>query len=63
MAPDAKKLGPLFLSLFNAPVDDEPLTDEDKKALDEAEEDIRHNKVMSLDKLAQDLGIILGDRP
>ncbi len=63
MAPDGKKLDPVILSLFNAPVDDEPLTDEDKKALDEAEEDIRCGRVVSLKQLAQDMGITLGEKP
>jgi hypothetical protein len=60
MAPAAEKLDPVTLSLLNAPVDDEPLTEEDIKALEEADEDIRCGRVMSLEEVAKKPGIDLG---
>jgi hypothetical protein len=57
MAPLAKKLDPVTLSLLNAPVDDEPLTEEDIKALEEADEDIRRGDVMTTDELRRKLGL------
>lgn len=62
MAPPAEKLDPVTLSLLNAPVDDEPLTEEDEKALEEAEEDMRCGRVTSLEEVAKKLGIDLGQQ-
>ncbi len=60
MAPVAKKLDPVTLSLLNAPVDDEPLTKEDIKDIEASKEDIRCGRAISLEDLAQNLGIDLG---
>ncbi len=57
MAPVAKKLDPVTLSLLNAPVDDEPLTEEDIKEIEEADEDIRRGDVMSTEELKRRLGL------
>lgn len=57
MAPAAEKLDPVTLSLLNAPVDDEPLTEEEIKALEEADEDIRRGDVMTTDELRRRLGL------
>jgi len=57
MAPVAKKLDPVTLSLLNAPVDDEPLTEEDLKALEEADEDIRRGDVLATEELRRKLGL------
>jgi hypothetical protein len=57
MVPVAKKLDPVTLSLLNAPVDDEPLTEEDIKALEEADEDIRRGDVMTTEELKRRLGL------
>ncbi len=46
---------PVWLALMNAPEDDEPLTDEDLKALDEAREDREHGRTISLDEYARQL--------
>jgi len=62
MAPVAKKLDPVTLSLLNAPVDDEPLTEEEIKDIEASEEDIRHGRVISIEDLAKNLGIDL-DKP
>jgi hypothetical protein len=60
MAPVDEKPDPVTLSLLNAPVDDEPLTEEDNEALEEADEDIRGGRVTSLEEVAKKLGIELG---
>lgn len=57
MAPVAKKLDPVTLSLLNAPVDDEHLTEEDVKAIEEADEDIRRGDVMTTNELKRRLGL------
>jgi hypothetical protein len=57
MAPVAEKLDPVTLSLLNALVDDEPLTEEDLKALEEADEDIRRGDVMTTEELKRRLGL------
>jgi hypothetical protein len=62
MAPVAKKLDPVTLSLLNAPVDDEQLTQEEIKDIEASEEDIREGRVISIEDLAKNLGIDL-DKP
>jgi hypothetical protein len=42
---------PVLVALLSAPEDDEPLTDEDIRALDEAREDREHGRTISLDEL------------
>lgn len=44
-------------SLNNALIDKEPLTDEEKKAIEEAKEDIKAGRVYSLDEIKKDLGL------
>ncbi|MBI1930544.1 hypothetical protein HYR99_40650 [Candidatus Poribacteria bacterium] len=44
-------------ALKNAPVSNEPLTDEDRAALDEAYDDIRAGRVNSHEELKRQLGI------
>ena len=48
---------PVLQALKNAPVSDEPLTDEDRAALDEAYEDIRADRLISHEELKRRLGI------
>jgi hypothetical protein len=57
MAPVAETPDPVTLSLLNAPVDDEPLTEEDNEALEEADEDIRCGDVMATQELRRRLGL------
>lgn len=47
--PLAEKLDPLLLSLANAPLDDEPTTEEDLRAIAEADEAVRRGDVISLE--------------
>jgi hypothetical protein len=47
---------PLARRLDVAPVNDEPLTDEDREALREGREDIAAGRVVSMDDLRRELG-------
>ncbi len=44
-------------ALRNAPEDDEPLTEEDSKAIEEAEEDIRQGRVTPWEEVKKELGL------
>ncbi len=44
-------------ALRNAPEDDEPLTEEDLKAIEEAEEDIRLGRVTPWEEVKKELGL------
>ena len=48
---------PVLKSLLNAPVDDEPLTESDIAALQEAREDIAAGRIISAKELYRELGI------
>jgi hypothetical protein len=48
---------PVARSLANAPVDDEPLTGVEIKALDEAREWLKHNKGIPHEQVLAELGI------
>jgi hypothetical protein len=52
-------LGPVTLSLLNAPVDDEPLTEEDLADIAASKEDIRCGRVYTLEQVCEMLGIKL----
>ncbi|HMA93801.1 MAG TPA: hypothetical protein VKP30_14020 [Polyangiaceae bacterium] len=47
----------MTLSLLNAPVDDEPLTEEDLADIAAAEEDIRCGRVYTTEQVCEMLGI------
>ena len=57
MAPVARKLDPVTRSLLDAPVDDEPLTKEDIKAMDQADKDIGRGDVITTVELKRRLGL------
>lgn len=42
---------PVWMALLNAPIDDEPLTEEDLQAIEEGREDARHGRTVTLDEL------------
>jgi len=42
---------PVWMAMLDAPIDDEPLTDEDVQALEEGREDARHGRTVTLDEL------------
>lgn len=48
---------PVLKSLLDAPVDDEPLTESDIAALQEAREDIAAGRIISAKELYRELGI------
>ena len=59
--PLAEKLDPVALSLTNAPVDDEPETEEELRAIAETREALRAGKPLAtLEEVAKELGIVLG---
>jgi hypothetical protein len=47
---------PVAWMLDNAPLDDEPLTDEEREALAESAADIAAGRTVSLDQLKRELG-------
>jgi hypothetical protein len=50
-------LDPVEIALANAPLDDEPLTVEEMKALDESLEWLNHNEGIPHEKVLAELGI------
>ncbi len=50
-------LDPVSRAIANAPVDDEPLTTEEQKALAEAEEWLKHNKPIPHEQVLAELGL------
>ncbi len=50
-------LDPVAAAIANAPIDDEPLSAEDKKALDEAREWSKHNQPIPHEQVLAELGI------
>ena len=53
----AEEHDPVWEAFLNAPLDDEPLTEEDKQAIKEAKEDIAAGRVKSLKELKKELGL------
>jgi len=50
-------LDPVASAIANAPIDDEPVTAEEAKALDEAREWLKHNKGIPHEQVLAELGI------
>ena len=50
-------LDPVSIALANAPIDDEPLTVEEIKALDESREWLKHNEGIPHEQVLAELGI------
>lgn len=50
-------LDPVEIALANAPLDDEPLTSEDTRALDESREWLKHNAGIPHEQVLAELGI------
>jgi hypothetical protein len=48
---------PVSRAIANAPIDDEPLTAEEEKALDESREWFKHNKGIPHEQVLAELGI------
>lgn len=49
------KSDPMLRALMNAPADDEPITHDDLKAIDEAKQDIQQKRVQSLEDVKAEL--------
>lgn len=54
-------LDPLAQKLATAEIDDEPLTGEERRALDEAIEWSKHNKPIPLEEVLADFGLTMSD--
>lgn len=52
---------PVFRAMHAAPVDDEPLSEEDRKAIDEGRRDIAAGRCIPDDLIRQKLGLRHGD--
>jgi len=50
-------LDPVSLAIANAPVDEEPLTPEEEKALDQSREWLKHNRGIPHEQVLAELGI------
>ena len=50
-------LDPVSRAIANAPIDDEPVTAADEKALEESREWLKHNKGIPHDQVLRELGI------
>ena len=48
---------PVLQAFLNAPLDDEPLTEEDVKAIEEGKEDIKAGRVYTLEQVKTELGL------
>jgi len=58
--PLAEKLDPLVLALLNAPIDDEPTTEEDLRAVAEADASLATGeRTFTVEELAREWGIAL----
>jgi hypothetical protein len=54
-------LDPVSRAIRNAPVDDEPETEEERQAVAEATEWLKHNKPIPFEEVLADLGLTLED--
>jgi hypothetical protein len=54
-------IDPVAAALRNAPIDDEPFTEEDRQAVAEADEWSAHNKPIPLENVLADFGLTLAD--
>jgi hypothetical protein len=52
-------LDPLSRRLALAPIDDEPFTEQDRQAVAEADEWLRHNKPVPLESVLADFGLTM----
>ncbi len=50
---------PVSIALANTPVDDEPFTEEDRKAVAEADEWLKHNKPIPLEEVLSEFGVTM----
>jgi hypothetical protein len=50
-------LDPVARAIANAPIDDEPVTEEEKKAVAESREWLKHNKAIPHEQVLAEMGI------
>lgn len=48
---------PVRKALANAPIDDEPLTDEERERIRRADEDFKYGRTTSMDEVKKELGL------
>ena len=48
---------PVSIALANAPIDDEPLTEEDREAIERSREWLKHNDPIPLEEVLSELGV------
>lgn len=54
-------LDPVSRAIANAPIDDEPITPEEEKALDEAREWFKHNPGIPFEEVLAEFGLTVED--
>jgi len=54
-------LDPVAQAVRNAPIDDEPLTEEDIRALEEAREWLKHNRPIPHEEVLAHLGVTMDE--
>jgi hypothetical protein len=54
-------LDPLSRKLANAPLDDEPFTEEDRQAVAEADEWLKHNNPIPLENVLSEFGLTMAE--
>jgi hypothetical protein len=52
-------LDPVAWTIANAPFDDEPVTDQERRAIAESDEWLKHNKPIHFEKVLADFGLTL----
>jgi len=55
-------LDPVARAIANAPIDDEPVTEGEKRALERSREWLKHNKAIPHEEVLAELGITSKDR-
>jgi len=50
---------PVAWAIANAPIDNEPVTDEERRAIAESDEWLKHNKPIPFEKVLADFGLTL----
>jgi hypothetical protein len=55
------ELDSLSRKMANAPLDDEPFTEEDRQAVAEADEWLKHNKPIPLEDVLSEFGLTMAD--
>lgn len=54
-------LGPVSIALANAPIDDEPTTEEEEREVEEARQWLKHNPGIPMEVILADYGLTMAD--